>query len=116
CAAWLVYASEAITGTPEPFTIPVGIALLVLVELARGDRRRRRKHPVTPELLAVELAGMGFLVGAALVEIVATHLAYGLLAVALGGAIMGWGGVTRVRRRFAFGAAVAFVATALMLA
>jgi len=116
CAAWLVYASEAIKGTPEPFTIPVGIALLVLVELARDDRRRHGKRPVTPELLVLEFAGMGFLVGAALVEIVATHLAYGLLAVALGGAVMAWGGVTRVRRRFAFGAVVAFVAIALMLA
>jgi hypothetical protein len=115
CAAWLVYASEALRGNPQPFTVPIGLGLLALVELARSDRRRAGKHPVTPVLLILEFSGLGFLVGAALVQIVTTHLLYGLVAVALAGAVIGWGGVTRVRRRCAFGAVVAFVAVVLML-
>jgi hypothetical protein len=116
CGAWLVFASDALAGNPEWFTVPSGLALLTVVDLARWTRRSVGRAVATPELLALEVLGLGFLVGAALSQSLSRGPLYGLLAVALAAGVMAWGGLTRVRRRVAAGAGVSLVAVGLMLA
>lgn len=116
CTAWLVFASEALSGNPEWFTVPVGLTLLTLVELGRWSRRTLGLGTVTADLLVLELLGIGFLVGSALTQILTESPAYGLLAVALSGVVAAWGGYTTVRRRAMGGAGLALLAVVLMLA
>jgi hypothetical protein len=112
-AAWLVYASEALTGNPQWFTIPVGLTLLVMVAIARWDRRRSDADPADPTIVMLDLLGMAFVVGSALVQTGSDSSVYGLFAVALGIGLIGFGTISRVRRRLIFGAVT--VATALVL-
>jgi hypothetical protein len=54
-------------------------------------------------------------VGAALAQTVVQSAVYAVVAIALGLGLGGWGVVTRVRRRVAFGAGTVALAAALML-
>ncbi len=114
-AAWLVFASEALTGNPQWYTVPVGCTLLVVVGLARWQRRRAGLDPMTPSIVVLDLLGCLLVVSAALIQIVVDSVAYGLLAVLFGALIAGWGVLTRVRRRLVFGAATIALALALMI-
>ncbi|MGB7981190.1 MAG: hypothetical protein WCF36_10415 [Candidatus Nanopelagicales bacterium] len=116
CAAWLVFAAEALTGRVQWWTAPVGLALLVVVGLWRRDRIRQGEPPSSPEMVAVELAGIGLLVGASLVLMVTESLAHVLPALALGVAITVWGMITQVRRRVLAGGVVVLAAAVLVLA
>lgn len=113
--AWLVFASEALTGNAQWFTVPVGLTLLVVVGLARRQRRGAGLDPVTPAIVALDVLGCLLVVSAALIQIVVDDIAYGLLAVLLGVLVAGWGVLTRVRRRLVIGAATVALAVALMI-
>ncbi len=115
-SAWLVFASEGLTGNAQWFTVPIGVAVLAVVEVARWDRRRRGRAPSTPELEASEYAGMAFVVGAALLQIVTRSAAAGLVAMLLATGLGLWGITTRVRRRVYVAAGSVALAAFLMVA
>jgi hypothetical protein len=114
CAAWLVYASEALTGQPQWFTAPLGAALLAVAVLVRSARRADGRPVATPDVISLEVTGMGLIVGASLVQSVTESSLYALVAAGLGLAIAGWGALTRVRRRL-FGGMIAVVTSLLLL-
>jgi hypothetical protein len=116
CGAWLAFATGALAGNPNWVTAPIGIAALAVVELFRHDRRAAKLPPGNHELLALEYAGMAFVVGASLVQTVSDTVAYGLLAIALGAGLAVWGFISRVRRRTEVGAGAILVAVILMVA
>lgn len=114
CAAWLIYASEALTGQPQWFTMPLGAALLAVAVLLRSARRADGRPVATPDVISLEVTGMGLLVGASLVQSVTESTLYALVGAGLGVAIAGWGALTRVRRRL-FGGMIAAAASLLLL-
>jgi len=119
CAAWLLFATDALRGNPNWLTSPIGLAILATVELARWNRRlgepRGNAMVIRNGLLVLEYTGMAFLVGAALVQTVFVSVWYGLLGVALGVALVGWAAFTRVRRRTEVGGGVVLLSLFLML-
>jgi hypothetical protein len=115
CAAWLELTAEAISGDPQWLTIPVGLTLLVVVEMNRAQQRRVRK-PHVPELRLLEHAGMLLVVGPALVQTVTRTTSYGLVAGLLGIGLCVWGAATRVRRRVTVGSATLLLALFGMIA
>jgi hypothetical protein len=116
CGAWLLFAGQSLSGSPEWLTVPIGVTALITVELARWDRRVHGSAGTSSELVAIEYPGMLFVVGAALVQTISGSDAYGLLAVALAAGLAAWGVETRVRRRVEFAAGVIGTALVLMLA
>src|SRR6266516_2780258 len=115
CGAWLELTAEAIGGDAQWLTIPVGLTLLVVVEMTRAQHRRARK-PLAPELRLLEHAGMLLVVGAALAQTVTRTTSYGLLAGLLGIGLCVWGAATRVRRRVIVGSVTLLLALVGMLA
>ncbi len=115
CAAWLLFASEALTGEMQWFTVPIGIALLLVVGVERAARRGRSASTTSAELLVLEYLGMAFVVGDGLVESIATSPTRGLFALGFGVGLAAWGALTRVRRRVFFGAGAALVAVTMMV-
>jgi hypothetical protein len=116
CAGWLAFATDALAGDPDWFTIPIGVALLSESGVARSARRRSGQPPTGPELLVLEYVGMATVVGAPLFRTVDAGPAFGALAIAVGAGVTGWGALTRVRRRVWFGASAAVLAVFLMVA
>jgi hypothetical protein len=108
-AAWLLFASEALTGHAQAFTVPIGVAVLVVAENGRSIARDA-DAAASPELRILEYAGMVFVVSGGLVEAVSTDPMRGLGALLGGVAIACWGALTHVRRRVAFGACTVFLA------
>jgi hypothetical protein len=115
CGAWLELTAEAIGGDPQWLTVPVGLTLLAVVELTRGQRRRAGR-PLDQQLRLLDHAGMLLLVGAALVQTVTSATAYGLVAGLLGIALCAWGAVTKVRRRVVVGSVTLLLALFGMIA
>jgi hypothetical protein len=114
-AAWLLHTSELLGGDPHWYTVPSGLALLGAAGLARIERRASGRPVATPELIAVEDGGMALVVVTSLARAVAATTAWGLLAIGLGAGLCGYGIVTHVRRRAAFGAGTVVLALLLML-
>ena len=114
CAAWLAYASEAMTGQPQWFTVPVGAALLAVSVLLRSVRRAGGGPLAAPDVIALEVTGMVLIMGASLVQCVTRGPFYGLIGVGLGLVLAGWGALTRVRRRLA-GGTIAFLVSLLLV-
>jgi hypothetical protein len=115
CGAWLLFASEALAGEAQWFTVPIGIALLTVVGIGRAARRHELEPLMPPELLGLEYLGMALVVGDGLVESITTSPARGLFALAFGVGLAVWGALTKVRRRAVFGAGAAVLAVALMV-
>jgi hypothetical protein len=115
CGAWLELTAEAIGGDPQWLTIPVGLTLLVVVEMTRAQRRRGGR-PLDHELRLLEHAGMLLVVGAALVQTVTRATSYGLVAALLAIALCVWGAATRVRRRVVVGSVALLLALFGMIA
>ena len=115
CAAWIAYAVDALDGNPQWYTVPIGLALLVVVSLMRQDARRRGAEVATPAVVALELLAVAFLVGASLVQTVTDSAGYALVAIVLGVAVAAWGLVTKVRRRVMAGCAVVLVAATMLV-
>jgi hypothetical protein len=114
CAAWLAYASQALTGQPQWFSVPVGAAIIAVAGLLRSARRADGRPVGTPDVVALEITGMGMMMGASLVQAVTRGSLYGLIGVGIALALIGWGALTRVRRRL-FGGTIAFGASLLLL-
>jgi hypothetical protein len=104
CAAWLVFASDALTGDAQWFTVPIGCTLLVVEGLLRTALRARGENPHTSVTLGLDYVGLSFVVGASIVQIATVSAWYVLVGIALGAAICAWGAVTRVVHRTWFGA------------
>jgi hypothetical protein len=104
CAAWIVFASEAARGSAQWFTLPVGVALLAIVELSRADRRAGGLDVAADVLTTVEWLAISVVVLPALIDTVATDIVYGFAGIALGIAIGVWAIASRVRRRLFAGA------------
>jgi hypothetical protein len=114
CGAWLELTADAIGGDPQWLTVPVGLTLLVVVEMSRAQGRRAGR-PALPELRLLDHAGMLLLVGAALVQTVTTTTSYGLVAGLLGIGLCVLGAATRVRRRVVVGSVTLLLALFGML-
>lgn len=115
CAAWLAYASEAVASQPQWLTAPLGAAILAVAVLLRSARRADERPVATPDVIALEVTGMGLLVGASLVQSVTRNPLYALIGVGLGMSIAGWGALTRVRRRLFGGMAAVFGSLLLLI-
>ena len=116
CAAWVVFSTQALGHSPQWVTMPIGLAILAVEALWRRDREQHGGGVATPEIVALELVGAGFLVGAAFVQAVTEAVGYAVLAAAVGIVLAGWGLVTRVRRRLATGAVVVLAALVILVA
>jgi hypothetical protein len=108
CAAWIVYAAEALDGNPQWVAVPVGLTLLVIVGLLRHRMRTTGQDPARLEVVSLELVGIATLVGSSFVQAFTAALAYAALAAVLGLLVAGWGVLTKVRRRVTTGVAIAF--------
>jgi hypothetical protein len=115
CGAWLVLTADAIGGDPQWLTVPVGLTLLVVVEMTRAQRRHAGK-PLAPELRLLDHAGMLLVVGAALAQTVTRTTSYGLVAGLLGIGLCVWGAASRVRRRVIIGSVTLLLALFGMIA
>ncbi len=113
CAAWLTYASQALTGQPQWLTLPLGVALLAVAVLLRSARRADNRPVASPDVVALEITGMGLIVAAPLVQSITRSPLYALMGVGLGLAIAIWGALTHVRRRLLAG--LIAVMTSLLL-
>jgi len=116
CASWLTWASSSLTGEPMWFTVPVGVTVLMVVEVIRWDRRQRHQAVKTSELVEVELLAMALVLGVAPVRIVMAEPWAGLAGACLGVAVAAWGVETRVRRRLWAGVAAVAACMILMVA
>ena len=94
--------------------MPLGAALLAVAVLLRSARRAGHRPVATPDVISLEVTGMGLIVGASLVQSVIESTLYALIGVGLGLAIAVWGALTRVRRRL-FGGIIAVAASVLLL-
>ncbi|HET7276874.1 MAG TPA: DUF2510 domain-containing protein [Dermatophilaceae bacterium] len=115
CAAWLVFSTQAMGHSPQWVTMPIGVAILAVEALWRRDREQHGGGVAAPEIVALELVGVGFLVGAAFVQAVTEAVGYAVLAGAVGILLTGWGVVTRVRRRVATGSVVVLAAVVMLI-
>ena len=115
CGAWLLYAGEALAGSANWFTMPIGLTMLVMVGLVRWIRRGRGGNPTAYDIIVIEFVGMSFLIASALARTLAGHLWNGVLAIAVGAVVAAWGVVTRVRWRAGFGSASVLLATVLLI-
>jgi peptidoglycan/LPS O-acetylase OafA/YrhL len=98
-----------------PWGGAIGLAALAVVEVLRWDRRRRCEDAHTTELVALEIAGIAFLIGASPIRVIQGSTWAGLTGVVLGVLIAGWGALTRVRRRLWLGVASAVGCLLLMV-
>ena len=69
----------------------------------------------TPELVALEIAGFAFLIGASPVRVIQGSSWAGAVGAALGMLVATWGALTRVRRRLWLGLAAAVGSALLMV-
>jgi hypothetical protein len=116
CVAWLDFADAALTSDPQWATVPIGLTILVVVGLWRGDRRRRGERLDVAEVVVPELVGIAFLVGAFFVAAFAEALWQAVIAAALGVAVTAWGALTRVRRRLVAGSVVVVAGLLVLVA
>jgi hypothetical protein len=116
CTAWLVFTTQAMGHSPQWVTMPIGVAILAVEALWRRDREQHGGGVAAPEIVALELVGVGFLVGASFVQAVTEAVVYAVLAGAVGIVLTGWGVVTRVRRRVATGSVVVLAAAVMLIA
>ena len=114
--SWMLYASDALGGNPQWYLVPLGLALIVMAALLRAARRQAGRSVSGLDVVTLELAGVGFIAGPAMVQMATDSLAYVLLALAEGAAITLWAAVTKVRRRLAAGVAVVVASVVLLVA
>jgi hypothetical protein len=60
-------SAAGLTGQPQWFTMPLGAALLAVAVLLRSARRAGHRPVATPDVIFLEVTGMGLIVGASLV-------------------------------------------------
>jgi Protein of unknown function (DUF2510) len=117
CAAWILYASDAVAGEANWFTMPTGVTLLVMVGLVRWIRASRGSGDVVGiDVVVLELIAMAFTVASPLAQTLAGELWNALLAIGISIGLAAWGVLTKVRRRVAFGALGIVVAVLFLIA
>ena len=115
CAAWLVSAIDLARGESLWFTVPVAIALFMIAGLGRSAHHRLGGAGTPQSYLLVESAGYVALLLPPLVELGMGQLGDGLVAVAFGFGLAGWGIIGQVRRRLVVGVVSVLVAVVLLL-
>lgn len=115
CAAWLVYATDALSGNIDWFAVPIGVTVLVMVGLVRWIRRNRGGDPAADDVLVLEVIAMGIIVAPSLQKALTGQLWYGVVGILLGIALGLWGLITQVVRRGAFGIAVVAVSVLVLI-
>lgn len=113
--AWVVSIEDLIIGTPMWWAVPSGLVLLVESAIIRDDRRARGLPVVEPTTAFLEYTGMATLLVPPVVEIFTWDPMRGLIAVAIGLVLTGWGVVTKVRRRLFAGVGGVVGTVVLML-
>ena len=113
-ASWLLFAADAFRGNPQWYTIPLGVTILALVDILRWDVKRRGESISAPLVAYADYAGMAFMVGASLIQVITRSTAHSLVAVLTGLLILAWSAATRLRRR-AWGGAGAVVAASILM-
>ncbi|NCT91013.1 DUF2510 domain-containing protein [Cellulomonas sp. APG4] len=111
--AWAVYAAQGLASSPVWFTVPVGLALLVVVAVWRADRRARSLPVADRGVVGLELAGIAFLVVSSFIAAFTVSVLHALVAAGIGVVVALWGVATRVRRRLLAGAGVTLAGVAL---
>ena len=101
-------------GQPQWYTVPAGAAMLAVAGLLRMARRAGGRPAATPDVVALEAAGMAMVMAASLVQGFTRGPLYDLVGAGLALALAGWGALTRVRGRL-LGGAVAFAVSLLLL-
>jgi hypothetical protein len=115
-AAWAVLLLELPVGGTVWITVPIAVALLAEVDVARWGRRQLGQAPMSRELLTLELAAIGLAAVPPLTELFTRGLAVALVAVALSAGLLLWAVLTRVRRRAVAAAALATATAVLTIA
>jgi hypothetical protein len=115
-AGWAVLLVELPVDGTSWLTVPIAVALLAEVDVARWGRRRSGQAPTSRELLTLELAAIGLAVVPPLTELFTRGLATALVALVLAAGLLVWGVVTRVRRRAVAAAALATATAVLTIA
>lgn len=115
CAAWLIFAADALGGDANWFTVPIAVTLLVIVGLVRWIRAGRGGKVSGSDVVVLELVAMAFAVASPLAQTLAGQLWNSVLAIGIGVLLSAWGVVTKVRRRTGFGAGTVVVAVLLLL-
>ena len=113
--AWLVFAEDALRGEQQWIVLPVGIALLICVELVRFDRRRAGLDGHSQSLTILDIAAMTFIISSSIIGVIGGSTTDGLIAISIGIALGVLGFVTRVRRRLIFGAATVLSSAILLI-
>lgn len=116
CGAWLAGIGDLIEGDPMWWTVPFGLALLVVAGIGRWFGRRRGATGFDPSLVFLEVLGMATLLIPPLVQVVVRSSLDGVLAIGVGLALAAWGTVTKVRRRLFVGVCGVVAAGVLMIA
>lgn len=114
--AWALYAADAVGGVVAWYTVPVGLAMIAVVEVWRADRRERGLPPSEPAVAALDVAGIGFLVVASFVAAFTTSVVHALVAAGIGVLVFGWSLLTRVRRRLLAGVAIVLAGVVVAVA
>jgi hypothetical protein len=91
----------------------VGVGLAATSDLARWQLRGGGSPGIN--LLPVDAVAATLIVGPSLVQTVTRSVAYGVLVMTLGGLLVGWGAVTRIRRRLVIGAVTVTSGAAMLL-
>ncbi|OIQ76513.1 hypothetical protein GALL_418020 [mine drainage metagenome] len=116
CIAWVLLMVDVGAQAPQWYTTAVGLALVAVVSLWRRDRRGQGGQGATPEIVALDLLGVAFLVGAPMVQAFTANVGHAFVATGVGLGVAMWGVGTRVRRRVAAGAVVILSSLAVTVA
>ncbi|HUX70615.1 MAG TPA: hypothetical protein VMV41_08915, partial [Cellulomonadaceae bacterium] len=116
CVAWVLLMGVAGVRGPRWYTAAVGLALLAVVSLWRRDRRRQNAAVATLEIVALELLGIAFLVGAPVAQAFTESVGSAFIATGIGIGLGVWGVGTRVRRRVTTAAVVILSSLAVVVA
>ena len=114
-AAWTEFALRTLSGDPQWFSVPYGLALLACVGLLRSERRRAGQPMKESWLTALDILGMVFVVSASIVATRAGSMREALIGFAAGSALIAFGIATKVRRRLLFGAATVAAISLLLV-
>ncbi|HEX6933479.1 MAG TPA: hypothetical protein VF162_15135 [Streptosporangiaceae bacterium] len=116
CAAWIAYASEAVAGQPQWYTVPTGLAILAAAGLLRSARRSQGSSVAALDVIALEITGMALMLGASVVQAITRGSVYALIGAGLALVLTGWGALTHVRRRLLGGALGLLLSLLLLIA
>jgi hypothetical protein len=114
-AAFLLMIADNLGGSPQWYAIPIGLALIVELEIMRQIDRAAGRERTGDELMVLEWLGIGLLAAPPLAEMFATGIVYGLAAYATAMLLLMWAVATKVRRRAIAAGSLAVAASVLSL-